>query len=129
VVFDVIGFFVDDHTPYVVGAQVLIAIGVVGAVLAAILGFLDFSVIPGGTPAHRTALLHMTLNLAVTALFIVNFFLRAGADHSTVSAAGFVLSVVGLIFLGVSGWLGGKMAYRFGVRVAGEETQREGFVR
>jgi uncharacterized membrane protein len=129
VIFDLIGFFVDDHTPYALGAQVLIAIGVVGALLAAILGFLDFSVIPARTPAHRTALLHMTLNLAVTALFVVNFFIRAGADHTMVSGTGFVLSIVGLIFLGVSGWLGGKLAYRFGVRVAAEDTQREGFVR
>ena len=29
--------------------------------------------------------------------------------------------------LGVSGWLGGKLAYTYGVRVADEERQREGF--
>jgi uncharacterized membrane protein len=31
--------------------------------------------------------------------------------------------------LGISGWLGGKLAYRWGVRVADEHVQREGFER
>jgi hypothetical protein len=30
--------------------------------------------------------------------------------------------------IAVSGWLGGKLAYRYGVRVADEQTQSEGFV-
>jgi uncharacterized membrane protein len=34
---------------------------------------------------------------------------------------------IGLAVIGVSGWLGGKLAYRYGVRVADEDTQAEGF--
>ncbi|HKH08307.1 MAG TPA: DUF2231 domain-containing protein [Agromyces sp.] len=126
-VFDIIAFAVDDPSPYVLGAQVLIAIGLIGALLAAIFGFLDYSVIPPGTVAKRTALIHMTLNLTLVALYAVNYFVRAGSDHDAVSVVGFVLSIVGLAVLGVSGWLGGKLAYHFGVRVAKEETQAEGF--
>lgn len=126
-VFDIIAFTVDDPSPYVLGAQVLIAIGLIGALLAAIFGFLDFSVIAPGTVAKRTALIHMTLNLTLVALYAVNYFIRAGSDHDTVSIVGFVLSIVGIAVLGVSGWLGGKLAYHFGVRVAKEETQAEGF--
>jgi uncharacterized membrane protein len=125
--FDVIAFIVREPTPYVLGAQVLIAIGVIGGLLAAIFGFLDFSVIPRGTPAQRTALIHMGLNLAVVLLFAVNFFVRAPSDHENVSIPGLVLSIVGLLMLVVSGWLGGKLAYRYGVRVADETTQAEGF--
>ena len=121
IVFDLIGFFVEDATPWAIGAQVLIAIGVVGALLAAVLGFLDFSIIPSGLPAHRTALLHMSLNLAITVLFAVNWFVRSGEDHDHVS-------IVGLAILGISGWLGGKLAYHYGVRVADEQTQRQGYV-
>jgi uncharacterized membrane protein len=40
---------------------------------------------------------------------------------------GLVLSVLGLAILVVSGWLGGKLAYRYGVRVADERTQATGF--
>lgn len=32
-----------------------------------------------------------------------------------------------LAILGVTGWLGGHLAYKFGVRVADERTQAEGF--
>ena len=38
-----------------------------------------------------------------------------------------VLSLLGLAALGASGWLGGKLAYHYGVRVADEMTQSEGF--
>src|ERR1041384_5491398 len=47
------------------GSVWLIAIGVVGAVLAALVGCLDLLAIPAGTPAFRTGLVHMGLNLAV----------------------------------------------------------------
>ena len=37
------------------------------------------------------------------------------------------LPVTVLAALGLSGYLGGKLAYRYGVRVAAETTQAEGF--
>ncbi|MGW4134278.1 hypothetical protein [Amycolatopsis japonica] len=39
----------------------------------------------------------------------------------------FVLSAAAFVALAVSGYLGGKLAYRYGVRVAAESTQAEGF--
>lgn len=126
-VFDLLGFVVDDPSPYALGAQVLIAIGVVGALLAAVFGFIDFTGIAAGTPAKRTGWIHLSLNLGAVALFAVNFFVRAASDHDRVNVAGFVLTIVGLAVIAVSGWLGGKLAYRYGVRVADEATQVEGF--
>ena len=38
-----------------------------------------------------------------------------------------VLSAAALAFLGVSGFLGGMLAYRYGVRVAAETDQAEGY--
>jgi uncharacterized membrane protein len=38
-----------------------------------------------------------------------------------------VLAAISLAMLAVSGYLGGKLAYRYGVRVADEQTQAEGF--
>ena len=37
------------------------------------------------------------------------------------------VSAVALAVLAVSGWLGGKLAYRYGVRVADEATQAQGY--
>ncbi len=127
-VFDIIGLVSDDPAPYVHGAWVLIVIGLIGAVLAAIWGFLDYLQLGRGTDARRTATIHMALNLGVTVLFVVNLLVRLSADdHDEVSIVGFILSIVGLAVLGVSGWLGGKLAYHYGVRVADERTQMDGF--
>src|SRR4051794_18470417 len=61
-----------------VGARWLLAIGVIGALAAACVGFLDFLVIPPRTAAHRTAVQHMSLNLVVTAGFAGSFAWRLG---------------------------------------------------
>lgn len=54
-------------------SQWLIAVGVIGALLAAMVGFLDLFALPGRIPAFRTALAPMTLNPLVTAAYVVNF--------------------------------------------------------
>ncbi|MEU0095946.1 DUF2231 domain-containing protein [Kribbella sp. NPDC006257] len=48
-----------------------------------------------------------------------------GSEEATV--LGFVLTLIALAVLGASGWLGGKLAYTYGVRVADETTQNKGF--
>jgi uncharacterized membrane protein len=111
------------------GSEWLIAVGVIGALLAAMVGFLDLFTIPAGTRAFRTALLHMTLNLLVTVAYAVNFLWRYGTytDGRSVGIGGLVLSAVSMAALGVAGFLGGKLAFRYGVRVADEGTQAEGY--
>lgn len=126
-VFDLASHVVDDPTFLAQGARWLIAIGIIGAVAAAAVGFLDLFAIPTGTPAHRTALVHMTLNLGITVAFALNLaFLRSG-EAGPVGWGAIVLSAVSLAALGVSGFLGGKLAYAYGIRVADEATQAAGF--
>lgn len=128
-VFDIISRANDeDAAVFAEGAYWLIAIGVVGALAAALFGLLDLMGIPRGTVAHKTALMHMGLNLTVVLLFVINFLVRRN-DGYEMAAGGLplVLSVLALGLLGVSGWLGGRLAYRYGVRVADEATQSEGF--
>jgi uncharacterized membrane protein len=111
------------------GSLWLIAVGVAGALAAACAGFLDLFAIPAGTPAYRTGLVHMGLNLAVTAAYAAGFAWRLGGYHQAapVPPAQLALSAVSLAVLTVSGYLGGKLAYRYGVRVADERTQADGF--
>jgi uncharacterized membrane protein len=111
------------------GSEWLIAIGVVGAAAAASVGLLDLLAIPTRTAAFRTGVTHMSLNLAITAAYVVNFLWR----HETyqrpeaVGVGPLALAVASIAALGVSGYLGGKLAYRYGVRVADEGVQAEGF--
>lgn len=126
-VFDIIALAAEDPTPFVVASNVLILIGLIGAVLAAIMGLIDLSLLARDTAARRTALTHMTLNLVVVVLFLVSLLVRWGQGDDDISVIGFILSIVALALLGVSGWLGGKLAYHYGVRVADERTQAEGY--
>lgn len=130
-VFDIASHVVDDPGFLAKGSLWLIAIGIIGALVAAAIGFLDLLAIPNGTPAFRTGLIHMGLNLTVAVAYVANFFWRyAGYDQAgPVSIGPLVLSAASLIALGVSGFLGGKLAYRYGVRVVDENTQATGYQR
>jgi uncharacterized membrane protein len=129
-VFDIASKIVDRPGFLTHGSAWLIAIGVIGALVAACVGFLDLFAVPTGTPAFRTALVHMALNLAVTAAYAVGFAWRQSDGYTAGQSVGtgqLALSAVSLAALGLSGYLGGKLAYHYGVRVAAESVQSEGF--
>ncbi|MFC4907022.1 DUF2231 domain-containing protein [Actinomadura gamaensis] len=129
-VFDIASHVVARGDFLVRGSQWLVAVGVIGALVAASVGFLDLFAIPPGTSAFRTGLVHMALNLAVTAGYAAGFGWRLADRHHHASSVGpgpIALSVVCLAALAVSGYLGGKLAYHYGVRVADEDTQARGF--
>jgi uncharacterized membrane protein len=110
------------------GSSWLIAIGLAGALAAALLGFLDLIVIPPGTRAARTAVLHMSLVLLVTAAYAGNLLWRhAEIAPGPVPAGPLALSVASMAVLGAGGYLGGKLAFRYGVRVAEESDQADGY--
>lgn len=126
-VFDLLTRWTTESAAFALGGRWLVAIGVVGALVAAAVGVLDLFAIPSGTRARRTAVTHMSLNLAVTTAFFVSFLVRDG--QNPVGWGLMSLSAGALAVLGVSGWLGGKLTYRFGVRVVDEQTQAEGYRR
>ncbi|TDY09885.1 DUF2231 domain-containing protein [Mycolicibacterium litorale] len=130
-VFDVASHLVDEPAFLTRGSVWLIAIGVLGAVAAATVGFLDLIAIPSGTRARRIGLVHMTLNLTVTALYTAGFAWRYAEEpeQGAVGIGPLALSAVSFAALAVSGYLGGMLSYRFGVRVADESTQATGFER
>jgi uncharacterized membrane protein len=128
-VFDIASRIVDHPGFLSQGSEWLIGIGVLGALAAAVMGFLDLMAIPSRTRAFRVGLLHMSLNLAVTVGYAVNFAWRHGqyTDQSQVGGGQLALSIVSIVVLSASGYLGGKLAYHYGVRVADERVQAEGF--
>ncbi|HJU21106.1 MAG TPA: DUF2231 domain-containing protein [Casimicrobiaceae bacterium] len=89
------------------------AAGIIGALLAAIFGFIDLLSLP---PAPRkTALVHMSINLVIVVLYIINFWQRLGTPQNP---DGWVwLSLATILMLLVSGWLGGRMVYVLGIAV------------
>jgi len=89
--------------------------GIIGALLAAIPGFIDYLSLPEGV-VRKTATLHMVMNLVVVAIFIFNLGLRYNAAPRS-EILGVVLSVIGIGLMAGSGWLGGALVYEHGVGV------------
>lgn len=120
----------NEEYVYARGAFWLIGLGIIGAVAAAIPGILDLLTIARGTPAFRTGVTHLVLSDVALVAFIVSFLVRRGGDSlQAASVPVLALSVVALACLAVSAWLGARLTYRFGVRVADEATQAQGFER
>lgn len=67
--------------------------------------------------AKKAATTHLILNLLVVALFVVAFFVRCDRPPS---ALGHTLTAVGVVILGIAGYLGGHLSYQYGVGVADE---------
>ena len=128
-VFDVISYFSAEPRVWSVGAMWLTLFGAVGAAVAAIWGVIDYLNLPHGTSAFSTGRLHAALNSTALAIFIVDFIWRyTTRDNWESTPVGpLILSIVGLGIVGVSGFLGGRLAYHYGVRVADEGVQAQGF--
>jgi uncharacterized membrane protein len=93
--------------------------GLIGALAAAIPGLIDLLFYKGGAPpVKKIALTHMTINLTVVVLYVVNIWLRLSGHGLTVPIA---LSVIGVCMIAVSGWLGGQMVHVYGVGVETRE--------
>lgn len=93
--------------------------GFIGALAAAVPGFIDLLYYKGGAPlVKKIALTHMTINLSVVVLYAVNIGLRIGGVSTMVPI---ILSIIGVCAIAVSGWLGGQMVHVYGVGVEGRE--------
>lgn len=88
--------------------------GVIGALAAALPGLVDLLSLPAG-PIKKTALTHMGINLVVVAIYIVNVLMRS-ANMQDLKLP-MLMSLVTIVLLVISGWLGGKMVYEYGVGV------------
>jgi len=98
--------------------------GFIGALCAAVPGFIDLLYYKGGAPpVKKIALTHMAINLTAVVLYAINIWLRASSTTSVAPSmnAPVVLSIVGVALLFVSGWLGGQMVHVYGVGVEGRE--------
>ena len=100
--------------------------GIVGALAAAIPGLVDLLSLKDAA-VKKTALIHMGINLTVVAMYVVNTYLRHQAPDSL--NLPLMLSLIAILMLLVSGWLGGKMVYLAGVGVSAEEERGAGAMR
>ena len=101
-------------------------IGIVSGLFASLFGLIDYRRLTKGTRAHAVATRHLILMDVVLLCFIVGFFVRRADPDQYLNGTptvALVLSVVGVAILLVGGWLGGKLSYSYGSRVADESDQ------
>src|SRR5690242_7357956 len=89
-------------------AYFTLAGGIVTALIAAVPGFIDLLSITD-KKLRRIGVIHMIINLIVVALYVLNLFLRRNGAGGPLPI---VLSAIGIVLLGVSGWLGGELVHR-----------------
>jgi len=98
--------------------------GIIGAAAAAVPGIIDWLSIKD-REVKKLADWHARLNVIALLVFIASFYLRTTSGSRFVSGSSTIpllLSVLGIILITISGWLGGEMVYVHGVAV---EPQRD----
>jgi len=96
--------------------------GIIGALLAAVPGFIDYLSLTDSR-VKKIATTHLALNLIVVVMFIFNLGMRYTASPGT-EMFGVVLSIVALAVLAASGWLGGALVYEHRVGVSTPREER-----
>ena len=115
VAFDIIRA-VTDQTDFAVASFYMVAAGIIGGLLAALFGLIDWLAIPAGTRAKRIGALHGIGNVVVV-LFAGSWLLRRGQDSYVPTSVAFWLGVVAVLLALATAWAGGELVERLGVGV------------
>ena len=115
VVFDII-YLIWGSPDMASVAYWMIAAGIVGGLLAAPFGWIDWFGIPSDTRAKTIGLIHGLANTVALLLFAGSWWLRYDLPERPETLAS-VLSFLGAGMAGLGGWLGGELVERLGVGV------------
>jgi uncharacterized membrane protein len=115
IIFDVI-FLAGGSPTIATVAYWMIAAGIIGGLVAAPFGWIDWFAIPRNTRAKSIGLWHGVGNVVVLLLFVGSWFIRRGTPEHP-EALAFVLSFVGAGLALITGWLGGELVDRLSVGV------------
>ena len=116
VIFDTI-YLVTSHSVFAVVAFWMISAGIVGGLVAAPFGTIDWFSIPRNTRAKSVGLAHRVGNVIVLILFACSWQLRHDVPE-TPSVVALVLSYCAGGIALVTAWLGGELVSRLGVGIA-----------
>lgn len=116
VIFDILFKFI-NNSAFPVVSYWLITAGIIGGLLAAVIGLMEWLAVPNNSRAKSIGGYHGLGNLAIVLLFAASWWLRTGVQDHIPSTIAFILSLLGFLLALVTGWLGGELVYRLGVGV------------
>lgn len=119
VIFDII-FLIWGNTTLATVSYWMIIAGIIGGVVAAPFGLIDWLAIPQNTRAKSVGLIHGLGNVVVLVLFLGTWYLRYSASGIVPyipTTLALILSFAGFALAGVTGWLGGELVDRLSVGV------------
>ncbi len=94
----------------------MVATGIIGGLVSAVFGLIDWIAIPGGTRAKYIGAWHGLGNVGVVVLFLGSWLLRQDSPAAPTASA-MTLSVAGVLLAVITGWLGGELVDRLGVGI------------
>jgi len=95
----------------------MIAVGVVGGLLAAIFGFIDWLALPNNSRAKNIGGWHGLGNFVIVVLFAISWLIRGGIANFVPNGLALTLSFAAIILALITLWIGGELVYRLGVGV------------
>jgi len=111
-----IAYLVNKRVDVATVAFWMIFAGVIGGLVAAVFGLIDWLGIPSRTRAKKIGVLHGVGNVIVVGLFIGSWLLRR-PDPTIPSITAIVLSAFAVGLALITGWLGGELVDRLSVGV------------
>lgn len=93
--------------------------GIIGAAVAAVPGLIDWLSLTDKAVV-KIANWHARLNVIALLVFAASFYLRTTSGASMIGGSYTIpvaLSVLGVVLITISGWLGGEMVFKHGVAV------------
>jgi uncharacterized membrane protein len=102
--------------------------GIIAAAAAAVPGFIDWLSLTDKAVV-KIANWHARLNVIALVIFAGSFYLRTTSGASLVSGSHTIplaLSVLGVVLITISGWLGGEMVFKHGIAVSSAATEKAG---
>lgn len=116
VIFDIL-YLIFNNRLLPTASYYMIAAGVLGGLLAAIFGFIDWLALPSNSRAKNIGLWHGLGNVVIVGLFAVSWFLRGANVDFVPDGLAMILSFAGTALALVTAWIGGELVYRLGVGV------------
>ena len=116
VIFDIL-YLIFGNRLLPTASYYMIAAGILGGLLAAIFGFIDWLALPNASRAKNIGLWHGIGNVVIVGLFAVSWLLRGNNVDFIPDGLALILSFAGTALALITAWIGGELVYRLGVGV------------